>query len=386
MEPLERPTTNPYGPMEKLKPNIRLYQPIGIADQANSPTFISDVTQYATRYRQAIRLYGGYWTATWDMENLSAIAMRSFFKQKIGCHMAAFSGGTKIWEGLVWSMDLSNNGVIRRISLDKVRNAIKCIYTDVDDDDARAETGWYKNDISIRRYGEMQEIVYLDKTTAGAAEAYAQTVLAEGSTPLPLIVAVKEPKPDEIATLRISAVGYAYTINYKYLSLADTKVSISTAVTNVLSTDSQFVTSGVVEANAVEVQPPDSETKAWDWLVELAEIGDGTSPYNIQVLNDRKLFYKKMLPEPTIIWNGKRLTTSSGRSLSQGKWSARPGVLRDLTWDNIALPSEMFLLSQRDSFVSEIESSVEYVIPLLKSDDQPDSDMIVALTRALTTV
>ena len=384
MDPLEAPIPNPYAPQEKLKPNIRLYQPLSIADQASH--YIADVTQYSTMYRQAIRLYGGYWTATWNIEGMNAVGMRNFFKQKIGCHTAAFSGGTKIWEGLIWSMDLSNNGVIRRISLDKMRNAIKCIYTDVDDDDARAETSWYKNDNSIARYGEMQEIVYLDKTTAGAAEAYAQTVLAEGSTPLPLIVAVKEPKIDEIATLRVSAVGYAYTLNYKYLSLADTKVSISTAITNVLSTDSQFVTSGVVQSNTVEVQPPDTETKAWDWLVELAEIGDGTTPYTIQVLNDRKLFYKALSPAPTIVWNGKRLTTSSGRSLSQGKWSARPGILRDLTWDNIALPPEMFLSNQRDTFVSEIESSVEYNIPLLKSDDQPDSDMIVALTRALTTI
>ena len=381
MEPEERTGVNPYLPQKRFKPNIRIYQPLKIGSR-----YISDITQYATMYRQAIRLYGGYWTATWNMENLSATSMRTFFKQKIGNHMAAYSGGTKIWEGLIWSMDLSNNGVIRRISLDKMRNAIKCIYTDVDDDDARAETGWYKNDVSISRYGEMQEVVYLDKTTAGAAEAYAQTVLAEGSTPLPLIVAVKEPKPDEIATLRISAVGYAFTLNYKYLSLADTKVSISTAVTNVLSTDSEFVSSGVVESNTVEVQPPDSETKAWDWLVELAEIGDGTTPYTIQVLNDRKLFYKALSPTPTIIWNGKRLTTPSGRSLTQGKWSARPGIIRDLTWDDVPLPAEMFLDNQRDSFVSEIESSVEYNIPLLKSDDQPDSDMIVALTRALTTV
>lgn len=316
---------------------------------------------------------------------MSAIAMRSFFKQKIGYHTQVFSGGTRVWEGLIWSMDLTYNGVIRRISLDKVRNAIMCIYTDVADD-TRKETSWYKDDNSIARYGEIQEIVYLDKTTTGAAEAYAQTVLIEGSTPLPLIVAVKEPKPDEIATLKVSAVGYAYTLNYKYLSLADTTVSISTAITNVLSTDSQFVTAGAIADNTVEVQPPDTETKAWDWLVELAEIGDGTSPYWIQVVDTRKLFYKKMLPDPTIIWNGTRLTTASGRSLTQGKWSARPGVLRDLTWDNIPLASERFLLNQRDSFVSEIESSVEYNIPLLKSDDQPDSDMIVALTRALTTV
>jgi hypothetical protein len=370
---------NPYAPQERLKPSIRLYQPVKLG-----AAYSTDITQYAVGYRQAIRLYGGNWTATWSME-MGAAAMKSFFKQKIGYHTQVYSGGTQVWEGLIWSMDLTYNGVIRRISLDKVRNSIMCIYTDVTDDE-RKETSWYKDDHSIARYGEIQEIVYLDKTTTEAAEAYAQTVLIEGSTPLPLIVAVKEPKPDEIATLKVSAVGYAFTLNYKYLSLAQTTISISTAIINALATDSEFVAVGYIEENTVEVQPPDTKTKVWDWLVELAEIGDGSSPYWIQVVSTRKLFYKKMLPTPTIIWNGTRLTTASGRSLTQGKWSARPGILRDLTWENVPLASERFLLNQRDSFVSEVESSVEYNIPLLKSDDQPDSDMIVALTRALTTM
>lgn len=372
------PGINQYLPQERNKPSIRLYQPLKLGG-----AFVSDVTRHATRYRHAIRLYGGYWTSIWSMENLSATAMRNFFKQKIGFHVNVISGGTKVWEGLIWSMDLSNNGVVRRVSLDKCRNAIKCMYTDVSDD-TRKETSWYKHDESISRYGEIQEIVYLDKTTTGAAQAYAQTVLAESAMPLPTVVAVKEPKPDEIATLKVSAVGYAYTINYKYITLADTSVNINTAISNILSTDAEFVSAGVVETNTVQVQPPDTETKAWDYLVELAEIGDGTSPYFIQVLDNQKLFYKELQPDPTIVWNGRSLTTSSGRSLSQGKWSARPGVLRDLTWDNIPLSSEVFLLNQRDTFVSEVEASVEYNIPLLKSDEEPDSDMLVALTRALT--
>ena len=92
MEPEERTGVNPYLPQKRFKPNIRIYQPLKIGSR-----YISDITQYATMYRQAIRLYGGYWTATWNMENLSATSMRTFFKQKIGNHMAAYSGGTKIW-------------------------------------------------------------------------------------------------------------------------------------------------------------------------------------------------------------------------------------------------------------------------------------------------
>ena len=149
------PGTNQYNLQEQNKPSIRLYQPLKLGG-----AYSGDITKHSTKYRHAIRLFGGYWTATWDMENLSSTAMRNFFKQKIGYHVKVISGGIKVWEGFIWSMDLSNNGVIRRISLDKCRNAIKCIYTDVSDD-TRKETSWYKHDESIARYGEIQEIVYL---------------------------------------------------------------------------------------------------------------------------------------------------------------------------------------------------------------------------------
>lgn len=357
-------------------PSIRIYQPLGLGGR-----YVTDVTRNAVRYRHTIRLYGGYWTATWEMELMSPGAMVNFFKQRIGSDVQMYAGGIRVWEGLIWSMDLIQKGVVRRITLDKVRNAIKCLYTDVSDD-ARKETSYYTNSYSIDRYGRIEEIVYLDKTTTAAAEAYAQTVLAESALPMPLVVAVREPKLDEPVILKVSAVGYAFTLNYQYLSIADSTVTIPTAISSALSTDSDYVIEGSLDSNSVQVRPPDTETKVLDWLIELAEIGDGTQPYTIQILNDRRLFYKALDAQPTMKWDGNNLTTWAGRSLANGIWSARPGILRDLTWDNVPLPSTYFLENQRDSFVSEVEGSVEYFIPLLRADDQPDSDMIVALTRA----
>lgn len=363
--------------LKSALPSIRVYQPLSMGGK-----FTTDISRYQEKFRHSIKLYGGYWTSTWDMVEMSPSAMKNFFKSKVGYGIRVSSGGLTVWEGLIWSMDFTDKGVIRRVTLDKTRNSIKCMYTDISDDE-RKETSWYEDKSSKQRYGKIQEIVYLDKTTTAAAEAYAQTVLAESRIPLPMIIAVKEPKFDEIATLKISAVGFAYTLNYQYLSIADSTVAISTALSNTLSTNGEFVNSGFIETNSVQVRPPDTETKAWDWMIELAEIGDGTSPYTIQVLNDRKLFYRKLDPTPTLKWTGKVLTTGAGRNLSKHIWSVRPGILRDFTWDNVPLPDTYFLENQRDSFVSEVEASAEYVIPLLKSDDQPDSDMISALTRTL---
>jgi hypothetical protein len=358
-------------------PSIRVYQPIKLGGK-----YAADISRYQDKYRHSIKMYGGYWTSTWDMINMSPYAMKNFFKSRVGFGIKTSAGGIKVWEGLIWSMDYFEKGVMRRVTLDKTRNSIRCVYTDVSDD-TRKETGWYDNDASQQRYGKIQEIVYLDKTTTAAAEAYAQTVLSESQIPLPMIIAIKEPKPEDVATLKVSAVGFAYTLNYQYLSILDSTVTIAGTINNIMNANAEFVTKGFIENNTVQVRPPDTETKAWDWMVELAEIGDGTIPYSIQVLNDRKLFYKKIDPTPTLKWTGRDLTTGHGRSLRAGIWSARPGIVRDLTWDNAPLPDTYFLQNQRDSFVSEVEASTEYVIPLLKSDDQPDSDMISALTRTL---
>lgn len=361
----------------RASPSLRIYQPLNMGGQ-----YTADISRYQERYRQTIKLYGGFWDATWDMANMSATQMINFFKTRIGYHLVVSVSNIPVWEGLIWSMDLTQKGVMRRISLDQTRNSIQCIYTDVSDD-TRKETSFYENAASIARYGKIQEIVYLDKTTTGAAEAYAQTVLAENQIPIPFIVAVKQPKAEETTTLRVSAVGYAYTLNYQYLALADTTVTITAAINSALSAHSEFVTAGFVETNAVQVQPPATETRVWDWLLELAEIGDGAAPHTLQVLSDQRLFYKILSSQPTLRWDGKRLTKWSGYSLAAGKWSARPGILRDLTWDNIPLPDVYFLENQRDNFVSEVTASTEYNIPLLKADDQPDADMIVALTRTL---
>ena len=362
-------------------PSIRIYQPMALG-----AGYLADVTRHAARYRQTIRLYGGYWTATWDMINMSPRSMISFFKRRIGAHVSIVSGGIIIWEGLIWSMDIVQKGVVRRVTLDKVRNAVKCIYTDVDaeeEEDPRKETSFYTNLSSIDRFGRIEEIVYLDKTTTGAAEAYAQTVLQESQNPLSFVIAVKkDSEHKDVSELKVSAVGYAFTLNYQYLSIADSTATIDAVVSDVINTNGQFISEGLVEANAVEVRPPDTETRAFDWLLELAEIGDGAWPYIIQILGERRLSYKKLDATPTLRWDGNQLATRSGRSLKANKWNAMPGILRDLTWDSVDLPSAYFFQNQQDSFVSEIEISVDSPMPLIRSDDQPDSDMMVALTRA----
>ena len=362
-----------------IPPSIRVYQPKSISND-----YVGEFGKLSTGYRQTIRLYGGWWTARWDMTNYNDSIKQNFFNRRIGAHIGVFDGGSLVWVGLIWEMELYQNGVLRRISLDKVRNAVKCVYMKTIDD-TRNETSYYTNDGSIARYGRIEEIVYLDKTYLATAQIYAQTVLREQQWPLPRIVSVRSPKEDDHMQLRVSAVGYAHTINYKYLTLADVGKAIGDTnglIDDAITTDAEFVSSGSLAVNAVSSIPPDTETKVWDWLMELAEIGDGTNSYAIQVMQARKLSYFQVGTTPTIFWDGKAIRGSTSRSSITQKYSVRPGILRDLTWPSSPLEATALLEDKRDSIVSEVEAGMDFDLPILKADDYNDSDLMSNLLQA----
>lgn len=359
----------------QIKPSVRLYETISLGGR-----YISDITAYTSEYRHRNKMQGGYWGAEWKMVNLSSQAMIDFFNRRLSCHLEEAYQGIETWEGLIWEMELHRKGVIRRISMEDVRNKIKCVYTDVSDDQ-RKETGWYSNNSSIDRYGEIQEIVFLNKTTTTAAQKYAQTILAENAYPMSRPVSIRKPKPDEKTQLFVTAVGYAYTMNYQYISIGDTTDTISNHVASVISTNCPFVKVGKIRSNSIQVAPPDTETRAWDWLMEITEIGDGVYPYRLAVWNNRRFYYNLIDPTPHIIWDGQAITTQTRKRQDINSWNLRPVVMKDITWHGHKLPSSYFLENTQDSVVSEIEIGEGYELPILKTDYYEDSEMLAALVR-----
>lgn len=362
-----------------VAPSIRVYQPLLIT-QDHSQTYQKQVQGY----RQTVRLLGGYWQARWNLDLMPTEQQKAFFNRRMGSHIRVYDGGGLIWLGFIWEMEMYSKGVLRRISLDKVRNAVKCIYTD-QDDEARAETSYYENTGSIQRYGRIEEIVYLDKVWPATAEKYAQTILKEQQFPIPRIVSVRAPEDNEISQLRVTAVGYSHTLNYQYLTISDITRNIggtAGGISVALDTDNEFINEGSIAPNGTFIRPPDTETRVWDWFMELTEIGDGITPYTIQVWDGRRLIYKPLDPNPTLYWDGINIRSGTSKSTSVNKYSARPGVLRDLTWTSSKLPSDSFLLDKRDSIVSEIESGMNYHVPILKADDYNDSDLMASLIAA----
>ncbi len=362
-----------------VAPSIRVYQPKRISND-----YVGDFGKLSTGYRQVTRLYGGWWSAKWDMTDYPDSVKRGFFSRRIGSHVGVFDRGMLVWVGLIWEMEYYDRGVLRRVSMEKVRNAVKCIWTD-QSDGTRNETAYFINAQSIDRYGRIEEIVYLDNTYQATAEKYAQTILREQQFPIPRISTVREPKEDTFSQLRVACVGYVHTLNYKFVSISDAERTIGGSLGSIgvtINTDAEFVIQGHIDTNAVLSRPPETATRVWDWISELAEIGDGTSTYTVQVFGYRRLKYYAVGTTPTLFWDGKSLRTSAKRNAVTQKYSVKPGILRDLTWPSAPLEATQLLENKQDSYVSEIEAGMDYEIPILKSDDYNDSDLIANLLQS----
>lgn len=371
------PTDKPVAIIPPKPPSIRVYQPLLI-----DTGYVGEFGKYSTKYRQSSRLLGGWWQASWDMTLYPDHVKRQFFNRRIGSHVEIYDGGGIVWSGLIWEMESYANGVLRRISLDKVRNAIKCVYTD-QDDDSRNETAYFLNDESIARYGRIEEIVYLDKTYLNTANLYAQTILTELQWPISRVVTTREPKVEELEQLRVKCVGYTHTINYQYVTIDESARTIggsSGAIADALSADSTFVKAGSIADNAILVRIPDTDVRVLDWIMELTEIGDGLTPYRFHVYRDKLLAYAPISNEPTIFWDGRDIRSSTNRSALTQRYYVKPGMMRDTTWTSANLVGS-FYQNKTDSLVSEVEAGMNYKLPTLKADDYNDSDLMAAMLQ-----
>jgi hypothetical protein len=252
-----------------------------------------------------------------------------------------------------------------------------------DADGNNQETSWYTDDDSIDTYGRIEEIIYLDGVIAATAEAQAQTHLAQSAFPVSSIISVRA---NNDLKLEVTAVGYVYTINNRYVTAGDgTNQNLSAFLEDIVDTDCDFVTKGDIESNTTQVRTAfDVDMRAWDALVALTEIGDATQPFIIQVKNGQRLTYEALNSKPTLFWRGRSLHTAAGTNLSINPWAVQPGILRDLTWTRQDVNTNTFLDDLTDSVVSEVETADDYDMPLLKTDRFDDSDFMTALAKEIS--
>lgn len=357
-------------------PSLQIFTPL-----SRGLSFVADLTTVKQQYRHTIRAKGGYWTCNFNLE-IPEKAKINFFNKYIGYHLKETIGGVITWEGLIWEMQISYMGITRKISMSEVANAILVTYID-ENDDERKSTSWYTDTNSINTYGRIEKVLYIDTATSATANAYAQSYLTENAFPQPVVTSATQANPNEPIGLTVTGVGYAWTMNYQYTSVFAASATISYFIGEVVDTDCPMVINTKIDANTTTIAPPDNTTiKAWDWLENAADIGDGSSPYNIQVLANRYFTYTIISNLPTLHWYGNgQLTTALGRRGLDSAWLLQPGVMRDHTWPIQTPRPGAFLQQSNDTYITEIEVNENQPFPILKTTFYEESEMQASIIR-----
>lgn len=334
------------------------------------------IVEDAQQYKQTIRAQGGCWMADFTLPaslQRTRTDLAHLYDSLLFHKVEVRMNGTTVWHGVIWQMDLTLYGLKKRRDIGVMWNAWKAIYT-LNDDKVQRETSWFTNPSSIAQYGRREQLVYLDNVTLAQAEAKAQTELAKAAFPLSRAIGWTQ-QPDG---LNVQCVGLAFTAQSTFCTVATPgTTAVSTFVSSIIGTDLEFLQAGTIETNTLTVEREQrTPTRCWDLLLRLAELGNGTKPFLLQVDQTGRLSYRGLDPTRVFEWHGEfGLRMLNG--VNSG-WTAAPGVLRDRTEQAGAPNPGSFLLDRRDIWIDEVEMWQGATKPVLKPDEYNEDDLLNA--------
>jgi hypothetical protein len=326
---------------------------------------------------------GGLWDLSFTIpqrqpgrKNVGRGLLRDWFDNRIFFVVEQVIGGRAVWRGFIWRMDLTLAGVTLRRDYGEIYNAIKTVYTDEDGNDAL--TAYYTDATSIDRYGRRELLLYMRNASSAAAIAAAQTALLEKAEPWPRPVSIDEDNPDQLDVL---CTGVVFTGNNKFVgatTLDDTTGNLSAVISDIATNDCEFLSPGSIETNTIQYKRAlPQPVRAWDFITELTNIGDGSVPFLSWVSSNDALNYAQADNEPLYLWQGKKrgLVTKGGQFSDYDAWGAEPAVLRDMTRPSgIAIPGS-FLQDSRDSWIYEVEMADGLTFPYLKPEGSEEDEI-----------
>lgn len=330
------------------------------------------------------RLIGGDWMLSFDIEidpkssKVTTEMITDWFYDWLMHRVIEYADGEITWQGVIWELEITRDGVTKRRTLDDVYTAVKSIYLPVDEV-TWLETSWYVSTGGELKYGRREYLIYLKDADQTYAEQQAQTTLTTTASAPVQLIGVDEDAPD---SLTITCVGDWFTLNNRYTdaTLIGTD-TISNLVIDTL-TDVDFVTQGMIETNNISIEREMMEpVRAGDYLTRLAAIGgtvDGVrQPWRVYCKEGR-LNYGPVGVEPTFEWRGKHngFTQLMGRSLT---WGLEPGIMRDYTELGGDNTPENFLTDYRDTVAEEVRMSLGASFPTLSHAGFNESIMRAAL-------
>lgn len=342
-------------------------------------SFLENVSQNPSiRWRRSYRRQGGFWVGTLEIPADRRVPIeeleRVWFSGGLMKRFREATGSAVTWEGVVWEVEITRDGVKRSRSVADVWNATRVI--GVDENGDSLDTGWYTNQASINRYLRRELILTIDQATSAQAVAEAQNILVESAEAWPQR---KQFGKDLEDGLVVTVVGDVFTGNNRYVSVAvpGSTGAASTHISSILTTDCDLLKPTSIATNSVTIYTGyDIPVRAWDKILELTEMGDGTRPYAITVGLGGQVAYGPASNSPKYLWRGKK----RGFGYTGGEidpWAARTGVLRDETTPPGAPLPGSFLLSRQDEWLAEVEMSIGQEFPTLKPENF-DEDEIAA--------
>jgi hypothetical protein len=344
--------------------------------------FVDDFTDVATRVRQTRRRMGGFWDLSFTIprvhpsgHTLPRNILQDWFYNRLFFVVKQVMGGATVWRGVVWRMDLTLDGVTLRKDYGALYNAVQAHYTDTNGN--RKQTAWYTDDASINRFGRREQILYLRNVNSAAAIAEAQTALLEQQEPWPKTVSLDVRDDDR---LDVMVAGLVFTANNKFVgttTLDATTGNLSAVISDTITNDCAYLSPGRIDTNTIQYKRSlDQPARAWDFIVELTEVGDGSNPFISWVSTGDFLHYGQADNEPLYHWKGREgLATKGGPITPYDAWGGTPAVLRDLTRPSgIAIPGS-FLGDSRDSWIYEMEMADGLEFPMLKPEGYEEDEI-----------
>ena len=174
-----------------------------------------------------------------------------------------------------------------------------------------------------------------------------------------------------------------FTANNKYVTAGDgSEDDLSTYFSEIVATDCEFLTAGSIAPNTTQVRKSfKTPMRVWDALMHLTMVGSTAAPFLTEVDANDFIHFRQASNEPAYLWQGKEkaLTTRGGAAV---RWSARPGVIRNMKHrPSTAIPGT-FLQQDRDAWISEVVMAVGQDTIDVQTDGYDDEAIAREFERA----
>lgn len=298
--------------------------------------------------------------------------LNEFFESALGQHWKTEGpDGETVWEGMIWSLQLVDEGWQYSRSLDSFSNRLRVLFSSSVTGErlhAPSAATWEEDTNSQAKFGIRETIHSIGETTAARALGLADIELANLAWP----GRSKRYTRATGTTLQISLRGYMDTLGWRIYNdltsgLEDSSIMVGRIVTGV----GQFINSAVVQTNVFDFSAYHNRDRyALSILRDLVSTGDGTNPWIIGVYENRDLYYQARPTKVNMHWaKGSPTPTGLSGQLIQ-PWNIRPGDVIRSDW---ILPGYSLSLTSEDPMilqVREVSFQMPYQISLTGADNE----------------